>query len=47
MVHIDASPVSQGLIVFNDRRSLPDLLAGTRVEVDADLHSSGSTGKES
>jgi uncharacterized RDD family membrane protein YckC len=33
-------------LLRSDRRSLPDLLAGTRVEVDADLHSSGSTGKE-
>jgi glycopeptide antibiotics resistance protein/uncharacterized RDD family membrane protein YckC len=35
-----------GLVALlrSDRRSVPDLLAGTRVEVDADLHSSGSTG---
>jgi hypothetical protein len=38
-----------GLVALlrSDRRSVPDLLAGTRVEVDAGLHSSGSTGKES
>lgn len=35
-----------GLVALlrSDRRSVPDLLAGTQVEVDADLHSSGSTG---
>jgi uncharacterized RDD family membrane protein YckC len=35
-----------GLVALlrSDRRSVPDLLAGTRVEVDADLQSSGSTG---
>jgi uncharacterized RDD family membrane protein YckC len=34
-------------LLRSDRRSVPDLIAGTRVDVDADLHSSGSTGKES
>ena len=36
-----------GLVALarSDRRSVPDLLAGTRVVLDADLHSSGSTVK--
>jgi uncharacterized RDD family membrane protein YckC len=33
-------------VVFGVPRSLPDVVAGTRVEVDAALHSSGSTGRE-